>query len=382
MRVTLPQPVPPTKIDSGQKQQQKQQQQEQLQPQAIEHKHFVRLVDGPSSPPSLKSAVEQAFQGFMKQLSPVLCEEGVGGTYFLQDETNKIIGIFKPQDEEPFNVNNPKGYTSNNNSERFKEGIGIGEASIRECAAYLLDHDHFAGVPATDLVICSHPAFFVNNNESHNENPQPKLGSFQEFKKNCGGTEDLGLNFIASFPTDEVHKIAVLDIRIFNTDRHGDNILFNKEIDPNTGRETVTLIPIDHGYSLPSSLDEAWFAWQTWPQVKEKFSPATKDYIFKIDVEKDIKMLQAKFPQNFKEAHFRVLRIADMLLKKAASLDLTPFEISNIMCRLDLSAPSELERWVARAEEESKDGENVLQTLSNIMDENLLVKSMEDIHFQ
>ena len=45
----------------------------------------------------------------------------------------------------------------------FKEGILVGEALIRECAAYVLDYENFSGVPPTDLVfLCQHPALNLN----------------------------------------------------------------------------------------------------------------------------------------------------------------------------------------------------------------------------
>jgi hypothetical protein len=42
-------------------------------------------------------------------LKPELMEYGTAGTYFLKDITRKIVGVFKPIDEEAFAPNNPKG---------------------------------------------------------------------------------------------------------------------------------------------------------------------------------------------------------------------------------------------------------------------------------
>lgn len=36
----------------------------------------------------------------------------------------------------------------------LRRGIRPGEGAMREVAAFLLDHDHFAGVPPTALVSC------------------------------------------------------------------------------------------------------------------------------------------------------------------------------------------------------------------------------------
>jgi len=55
-----------------------------------------------------------------------------------------------------------------------------------------------------------------------------KFGSFQEFCDNEGPIE----NFSSSiFSKDEIHKIAILDLRILNIDRNECNILVKKTFD-------------------------------------------------------------------------------------------------------------------------------------------------------
>jgi hypothetical protein len=49
-----------------------------------------------------------------------------------------------------------------------------------------------------------------------------KVGSLQRFVKSKGPIEDFSSSL---FSVDEVHKIAVLDLRILNLDRNGCNIL-------------------------------------------------------------------------------------------------------------------------------------------------------------
>jgi len=39
---------------------------------------------------------------------PEMVEDGEGGTYFLRDAKGNTIAVFKPADEEPFSVGNPK----------------------------------------------------------------------------------------------------------------------------------------------------------------------------------------------------------------------------------------------------------------------------------
>jgi len=47
------------------------------------------------------------------------------------------------------------------------------------------------------------------------------------------------------FPDEEVWKIAILDLRLMNLDRNGENILV--KIVENSGGRRLTLVPIDHG---------------------------------------------------------------------------------------------------------------------------------------
>ncbi|KAI9987042.1 hypothetical protein PInf_022900 [Phytophthora infestans] len=50
-----------------------------------------------------------ALQGLALGLAPVLAMDGTGGTYFFKDPSHRNVGCFKPQDEEPFGPNNPRG---------------------------------------------------------------------------------------------------------------------------------------------------------------------------------------------------------------------------------------------------------------------------------
>jgi len=363
---------------------------------------FVGLLDVNNSPTQIKPLIEDAWKGLKTGRSPELCEEGVGGTYFMRDPQNRKIAVFKPQDEEPFNINNPKGYRPRRGSDAgFKEGILVGEASIRECVAYLLDHERFASVPVTDLVLCQHPAFHCGH-KSAEEKPSKieefnlidyieeslrsprqsfhsckiKIGSFQEFVQHDGNCEDISRSLLAKFPADEVHKIAQLDIRMINADRHGGNILY-REVEDEIGEPAYMLIPIDHGYALPSTLDEAWFEWLSWPQAKVKMSEKTLEYIKNLDVDKEIEMLKEKFGGTIRDEHYRVLRIGTMLLQKGAAAGLTFYQIGCVVCRLNLKEPSVLELMVAKAsskvlkELEKPDDAAFLSCLGSVMDEEI-----------
>lgn len=49
-----------------------------------------------------------------------------------------------------------------------------------------------------------------------------KVGSFQLFAKDTTSSEDIPAS---QFPDEEVQKVAILDIRLMNSDRNCDNLL-------------------------------------------------------------------------------------------------------------------------------------------------------------
>jgi len=290
---------------------------------------------------------------------PELIQEGEGGTYFLKDETEEIIAVFKPHDEEPFSFSNPKYRESNDesNNSAIKKGIRCGEAAIREVAAYLLDRD-FAGVPLTVMVELAHPTF-----------SKPKIGSLQEYVVHECGSWDLGPK---KYTVQDVHKIGILDLRLFNVDRHGGNMLAQKQL----GNSTYKLIPIDHGFSLPDSLDgtDLWFEWITWPQAKIPFDEGCLDFISKIDVEADATILRNL---SVREECVRTMMITTTLLKKAAERGMTLHAIANLLYRkksikkkFDIEYPSRLELITCNLDKDSR-SKYFLGWLENIIEEGL-----------
>ena len=102
--------------------------------------------------------VQEAVRGLANGRTPEAALEGMGGTYFLANEHGAKAAIFKPCDEEPLAPNNPKQWQGRAmGAPGMKPSVRVGEAALREVAAYLLDHDGFAGVPPACLVKCYHP---------------------------------------------------------------------------------------------------------------------------------------------------------------------------------------------------------------------------------
>lgn len=314
--------------------------------------------------------INATYDGLECRNSPIRSMEGTGGAYFMQDYSGqKFVSVFKPTDEEPMAVNNPRGLPLSTDGEGLKKGTRVGEGAFREVAAYILDHpkggkrslfgdeEGFAGVPPTVLVKCFHKGF------NYAEDDPYKVGSLQMFMENSGGCEDMGPG---SFPVKEVHKIAVLDIRLANADRHAGNILLSE--DPENGQ--TVLIPIDHGYCLPESFEDCTFDWLYWPQSRQPFDSSTIDYIKSLDAEEDLALLKF-YGWDMPLESARTLRISTMLLKKGAERGLTPFAIGSIMCRETLKNPSVIENIVQEAEDSSLPGTSedaFLETVSHIMD--------------
>ncbi|KAH1073752.1 hypothetical protein J1N35_026080 [Gossypium stocksii] len=311
--------------------------------------------------------IKSTFDGLCRKKNPIRSMEGTGGAYFMQDSWGqKFVSVFKPIDEEPLAINNPRKLPMSSDGEGLKKGTRVGEGAFREVAAYILDHPRcmtygdqkgFAGVPPTTLVKCLHNGF--NNPDG---SPKAKIGSLQMFVENRGSCEDMGPG---SFPVEQVHKISVLDIRLANADRHAGNILLSKDKDGQT-----LLIPIDHGYCLPESFEDCTFDWLYWPQARQLYSPETLNYIKTLDAEKDIALLKY-LGWDIPSKCARTLRISTMLLKKGAARGLTPYAIGSIMCRENLNKESVIEEIVQEAEESVLPNTSeaaFLKKLSQIMD--------------
>ncbi|KAL3829759.1 hypothetical protein ACJIZ3_018561 [Penstemon smallii] len=323
-------------------------------------------------PPEITDLISSTLDGLDKGNYPIRSSEGTGGAYFMLNAMGtKYLSVFKPVDEEPMAVNNPRGLPLSEDGEGLKKGTRVGEGAVRECAVYILDHPKsgrrsfsgeargFAGVPPTFYVRCLHEGF------NHPGGVSVKTGSLQMFMENNGSCEDMGPS---AFPVQEVHKIAVLDMRMANADRHGGNILVSKGEDGQT-----VLIPIDHGYCLPYSFEDCTFEWLYWPQARQPFSNDTIEYIKSMDAEEDIALLKF-YGWELPLDCARVLRISTMLLKKGAEKGLTPFVIGNMMCRETVSKESVIEEIVQEAQDSvlpCSSEAAFLDSVSSIMDRRL-----------
>jgi hypothetical protein len=293
-----------------------------------------QLKHDEESKPELVTQVEQILSKNQKN-SVQLCSEGIGGTYFIHNEQGQKLAVFKPTDEEPGAQFNPKEHQPN-------PLLPPGGGSIREVAAYLLDNG-FAGVPETYQISGIRHCSF--------NSPHPKSGSLQRYIQNLENNEMSS----SRFNVEDVHKMGILDIRLFNMDRNSENYLILNSVNPK-------LVPIDHSYILPPSLSFVWFEWLYWKQAKQPFSKEHLNYIENLDIQRDSEILVGL---GFEPESIRTMKIATTFLKIAAlKFGYNLFQIGSIVSRKNLNEESILEKMVEKAESLTTSPDQFLDVLS------------------
>lgn len=344
-------------------------------------------IPGTVLPKGFKDVLWDVNEGLMAGRYPQLAGNGTGGAYLMWSQTSlscegapadwkdeRIVAVFKPQDEEAGAAHNP--HLENRGTDHpLKEGVRVGEGALRECIAYILDHGGLAGVPPTALVWCR-----------TEEGAPVQVGSMQKYVNHQSDCDETGSSFFA--PRD-VQAIAILDIRLFNTDRHGGNILCTEVRDgpsrtssgssdesdsltspmgnvhdsfPRTDsssslvlrsgqtRAQYKLTPIDHGYSLPDCFSDASFDWLYWPQAEEPLAPDLVKYVEQLDARTDLAVL-AGHGILLKSECQRTLRCSTELLKRGVAAGLSLARIGAMCVREDINGPCVMENMAREVDE-------------------------------
>jgi len=204
----------------------------------------------------------------LEELSPSIMLEGTCGVYLLKNKKGEDVAVFKPMDEEYV----PKEAEQNG-------ALVKGHNSYRERAAFLVSDalGGYTGVPNTIITTVRHPTFKGGE----------KRGSLQRFVPASTDMSDLGP---ADIPVDEVHKIGLVDLLLFNVDRHEGNLLLRTRKSQGSDVLTRELVPIDHGLCLPVLVSretgpsrnlmlDLYFAWESWPQAKQPFGAKARRFL-------------------------------------------------------------------------------------------------------
>jgi Phosphatidylinositol 3- and 4-kinase len=314
--------------------------------------------------------------GLQRENMPIKTDvlDCTGGVYFMRASCGRKVAVFKPFDEEQGMPNNTKGYhgTGELGLRQFtKPGYGC----VRELAAYVMDVGNFCRVPPTMLVHCEHPVLNYYQRNGVKCHPYPKLGSLQKFIHACDTFEDVGASLLSDL---EVQKVALLDLRLLNGDRNASNILAIRKknhaqdgctccnscsnsrametkeshVSSDAGEDSeYELVPIDHGYCLPSRLliHELDWAWFYYPQVNRPVHEVIKQYLRELDL--DALLVSMLSHVSLPEESIFLAKISHQLVVDGVAAGLNLFEIATIVARVKDHIPSSLERAIEEAEE-------------------------------
>lgn len=270
-----------------------------------------------------------------------------GGVYFIRKGRGEKVSVFKPQNEEPGMPDNPHGRAQDPLREFFSPGQGC----FRELAAYIFDVNNFVLVPPTSVVLCDHSSFATG----------PKVGSLQKYVNSYSIFGDLGHSELQKISDFEIQKIALFDMRILNCDRNSGNILICHKTEDegdyigedDNENDLYQLIPIDHGYSMPSRLrvsDIDW-CWLQCEQVKHPVCKEIIEYMKSLDIDEII--AETLDQVQLSDEHVYLLHCVHHFLLMAMDLGFTLYEIALFFARdfNDEEKPSRFETIFSEIEE-------------------------------
>jgi hypothetical protein len=330
-----------------------------------------------------------------------------GGVYFMRDSYGAKVAVFKPSDEEQGMPNNPKNH-SGNGEHGLRPFYKPGSGHFRETAAYIIDQGNFCAVPPTAVVRCKHPIFHYPRAHGGQRKLFLKTGSLQEFvRTSTDSFDDISPSLISAF---ELQKIALLDLRILNSDRNSSNILLipkplsmqpvatgsgrrssrtgsmgsNHSEHDNTddcvefvddgttntttgysysaavlgvgnswanSKDRYELVPIDHGYCFPTKLriEDIDWSWMYTSQISKPVEPEIREYVRSLDIDKILSELkeQVELPP---ESYF-LLKVAHKVVVEGIAAGLTLRQIAELIARVEDGKESPLERLLDLAED-------------------------------
>jgi hypothetical protein len=110
----------------------------------------------------------------------------------------------------------------------------------------------------------------------------------------------------------------------------------------------VALIPIDHGYALPHTLEDVCFEWEFWPQASIPYSDDVKEYVAMLDADADVEYLRENDIE-LQASSERVLRVCTLVLKEAVRRNFTAANIASMLSRKMSNRKSDIEKIAAQA---------------------------------
>ncbi len=252
--------------------------------------------------------------------------KGVNSIFFLKGANSKSPkSVFKPKKGE-------RGFFNPQKKNKLPPRMAIapGKSAFRECIAYLLGKG--LGVPPTYMTHFTSEVFEGRD--------KSKWGSVQKYQHGSINLKDVPKKefnrMLQEIDSAEVLRMAILDLRLLNTDRGTQNILCSKN--------RKQLIPIDHGLVLSRDMgDPARFCWIFWRHSRVSFNKEEKALIFSMDPERDAQMVRTQFP-SCPVGALRTLKFATCLLQEGVRRGFTAYTLGwmyyhNMRCISEFPAP-------------------------------------------
>ncbi|KAI4886283.1 hypothetical protein NFI96_016556 [Prochilodus magdalenae] len=336
--------------------------------------------------PEFREIVRKAERAIEDGIYPERIYQGSSGSYFVKDSQGKIIGVFKPKNEEPYGQLNPKWTKW---LQKLccpccfgRDCLVLNQGYLSEAGASLVDQKlELNIVPRTRVVYLASETFNYSaidrvksrgkrlalekvpkvGQRFHRIGLPPKVGSFQLFVDGYKDA-DFWLRRFEAEPLPEntnrqlqlqFERLVVLDYIIRNTDRGNDNwlIKYDCPMDTSGNRDTdwvvvkdpiIKIAAIDNGLAFPLKHPDSWraypFYWAWLAQAKVPFSQEIRDLVlpklsdpnFVKDLEEDLYELFKKDP-GFDRGQFHkqisVMRGQILNLSQAMKDGKTPLQL-------------------------------------------------------
>lgn len=292
--------------------------------------------------PQFSQMIQSSEEAIYLGVLPERIYQGSSGSYFVKDKTKKIIGVFKPKNEEPYGHLNPKwtkwmhktccpccfgrsclipnqGYMSEVGASLVDERLGLDivpKTKAVRLASPTFNYNAYDRAKARSKKVVAER--FPDSIGKHvRAGLPPKIGSFQLFVEGYKDAEYYLKKFETNPPPEETlkdfqlnfEKLVCLDYIIRNTDRGNDNWLLKYEKntpveatadevrtegqasqnDNETNDQLPPAIPkvyvaaIDNGLAFPFKHPDSWrlypYRWAWLSYAKIPFSDDIRDLV-------------------------------------------------------------------------------------------------------
>lgn len=279
---------------------------------------FDRL-QGILSDEDFRTTVASVQEAIECGIQPIRISQGSSGSYFVRNKNGKIVGVFKPKNEEPYGSLNPKWIKWLHKTCCpcfFGRSCLIANLGyISEAAASVLDRQLGLNiVPRTEVVELASSAFnysWIDRKQKDKKGLPKKIGSFQIFLTGYKDSGTLIKDFVDQTIGEQsikqfqfsFERLVILDYLMRNTDRGMDNwmLYYGRPDDDEAVRQDksastslaalesswhvvsspiVRVAGIDNGLAFPHKHPDKWrsypYGWAWLPFARVPFSEETR----------------------------------------------------------------------------------------------------------